>query len=183
MATGRTQGIFDIIRCKLHCLSNFKNGWFPFKFLFKFVKCLVDFINGTYFIEGKPDDPCLFGQGLENGLPDPPNGIGNKLKSTGFIKTLGGLYQAKVSFIDQIRKAQALVLVLFGNRDYKTKVGTNKFFKGYTISFFNSSCKFNFFFCRNEVNFANFVKIFIERGSLAVGNLLYNLQLSHGERD
>ena len=49
-------------------------------------------------------EPELFGQGLQNRLSYPPNGILYKFKSPGFIKSCSCLYQPKISFVDQIGK-------------------------------------------------------------------------------
>jgi hypothetical protein len=48
-------------------------------------------------------------------LTNPPHGIGNEFEATGFIKTLRGFNEAKVTFVNEIAQGQSLVLVLFGN--------------------------------------------------------------------
>ncbi len=70
--------------------------------LFEDGKGLIDFIYGAYLVQRKPHYPCLFSQSLENGLTNPPDCIGNELKSPCFVEALGSLDQSKIPFINKI---------------------------------------------------------------------------------
>jgi len=73
-------------------------------FLFQFGEGFIDFIDRSYFIQGESYNPGLFGKCLKDGLPDPPDSIGDKFKSPGFIKPLGRFDETKITFVDQVRK-------------------------------------------------------------------------------
>ena len=49
---------------------------------------------------------------LQDGLTDPPYGVGDELKASGLIELLGGLDQPEVALVDQVRQGEPLVLVL-----------------------------------------------------------------------
>ncbi len=51
-------------------------------------------------IERQADNAALLGQGLQNGLSDPPDRIADKLESAGLIKPFSRLYQAYIAFVN-----------------------------------------------------------------------------------
>jgi hypothetical protein len=82
-------------------------------------------------------------------LTYPPNGIADEFETSGFVKFFCGLNQSQISFVDQIRQTEALVLVLFRNRYDETKIGTGKFFQCLSVASFNCLRQFHFFFYGN----------------------------------
>jgi len=72
----------------------------------------------------------LLGQGLKDGLTNPPNRVGDKFEAPRFVKALGGFDQAEVAFIDEVAERKPLILVLLGDRNDKAKVGLCQFFQG-----------------------------------------------------
>src|SRR4030042_5871056 len=84
-------------------------------------------------------------------MPNPPDCIGNKFKSPGFIKLFCSLNKAQISFIYQVKKSKPLILILFCNRNNKSQVRPCQFLQGITITFFNPLCKLDFFFNSNQI--------------------------------
>jgi hypothetical protein len=80
-------------------------------------------IELTYFIEWEPYYPRLFSNRLQDALSDPPDSVGDEFESSSFIKSLCGLEEPEISFINQIRKGKSLVLILFGDRYDKPQIG------------------------------------------------------------
>ena len=93
---------------------------FALIFLLKLLDDLFHTAYSTYLIQRQTYNTALLSQSLENGLSNPPNGITNKLESASFIKLLGCLNEAYVTFGDQIGQRQSLVLVLFCHTDHET---------------------------------------------------------------
>ena len=79
--------------------------------------------NASHLVERKAHKSALLGYGLQNALANPPYGVRDKLKASGFIKLLCGFDKPHISFVDKIRQAEPLVLVLFGNRHHETEIG------------------------------------------------------------
>ena len=61
---------------------------------------LVDLVYGSDLVEWKTHNTTLLSQGLKNRLANPPNRIGDKLKSARFVKPLCRLNQAEVALVD-----------------------------------------------------------------------------------
>ena len=67
-------------------------------------------------------DSALLGQCLENGLSNPPNGVGDELEATGFVKTLRALHQAHIALGNEFGQAQAVVSILPCDADDETQI-------------------------------------------------------------
>ncbi len=76
----------------------------------------------------------LLGEGLEDGLADPPHGVGDELEAPGLVETLGGGDQAHVPGADQLGERQAAVLVFLGHPDHEAQVGLDQGVAGFAIA-------------------------------------------------
>ena len=121
----------------------------------------VNLVDRTNFVQRQTYNSRLLSKCLQNRLSDPPYGIGDKFKSSRFVKTLGCFDKPQVSFINKVGKCKPLVLILFGNRNYKTKICFSKFFQSNLITCFDTLRQFNLHFGGYQVNFSYFLKIFI----------------------
>ena len=77
-------------------------------------ECLVDLVERPHLVERQAHDARLLGQSLKDRLANPPYGIRDELEAAGFVELLGSLDKAQVTFVDQVGKAQSLVLLLLG---------------------------------------------------------------------
>jgi hypothetical protein len=59
---------------------------------------------------------------LENGLTDPPHGVGNELDALGLVELVRGANEPEVPFVDEIAETHALVLVLLGDGHHEPEV-------------------------------------------------------------
>ena len=116
--------LFLIQMCNL---GEFRHAGVTLVLLFELVDFMINFIQRPHLVKREPDYAALFGNGLQNTLPNPPDGIADKLKSSRFIKLLCGLNQTNVTLVNQICQRETLVLVLFRNGNNKPQVGCNKF--------------------------------------------------------
>ena len=101
--------------------------------------------------------------------------IGDEFETAGFVELLGGLDQSEVSLVDQVRKAQSLILVLFGDGNHEAQVRFGKFFQGLLVSFLDSLGEFHLFLHRDKLLLADLLQVFVQRGAFAVGDGLRNL--------
>jgi len=174
VARGHTQGSFNFVGGNFEQFCEFLGAWFAFELLFKFAESLVDFVERANFIQGQTHDSALFGQGLQDALTDPPNGVRNEFEASGFVETLGSFDKPQVAFVDKVRKAKSLILILFCNRNNKTQVRFREFFQGYLVALFDSFGEVNFFFGGQEVHLTNLLQILLEGLAFPVRDGLCN---------
>ena len=82
---------------------------------------------------------------------------------------------ALISLVYQVREAQSLILVLFGDGHHETQVGFGELLKRFLVSFFNSLGEFHLLLDRDKLLLADFLQVLVQRGAFAVGDGLCNL--------
>ena len=102
MMTTYMESIVNLILRKVNLLRELLDRRTTFVFLFEAVRLAVDAVYGTHLIEGQPDDTALLGNSLQNALPNPPHGIGDKLKTTRLVKLLGSFDKSHVALVDKV---------------------------------------------------------------------------------
>lgn len=93
----------------------------------------------------------------------------------GFVELLGSLDKPQIALVDQVGKAQSLVLVLFGYGDHEAQVGFGQFLQGFLVSLLDSLGEFHLLFDRDELLLADLLQVLVQRSALAVGDGLGNL--------
>lgn len=93
----------------------------------------------------------------------------------GFVELLGRLDQAEVAFVDQVGKAQALILVLLGHRNHEPEVRLGKFLECLLVSLLDPLGEFHLLLDRDELLLADLLQILVQRSALTVGDGLRNL--------
>ena len=136
-------------------------------------------VDGADLVEWQSDDAALLCEGLENGLANPPDGIGNKLKASGLVELLGGLYQSHVTFVDKVWQGESLVLILLGNADDEAEVGPHQLVEGTPVALAYLLGEFHFLLNGKQRLTAYFLQILVERGTVATRDALCNFKLSH----
>ena len=84
-------------------------------------------------VAGKPDDARRVLQGSENALSDPPRSARREAPSCRVI-LLHRSQQAQVALTDQIFQVKPKALVVLGDADHQTQVGTGEMLSGFLIS-------------------------------------------------
>ena len=150
--------------------------------LLKAVDGLVDLAESATLVQRQTHDTTLLGNGLQDALANPPDGVGNELEATGLVELLGCLDQADVTLVNKVGQRQALMLILLGHTDHEAQVGLNEPLLG-SLPFGPSTAhglgQFNLFIDGNQRRTAYFHKVFIQCLTRAVGDALLYLQLSH----
>ena len=85
-------------------------------------------------VERHPHGAALPGQGREDGLADPPDGVGDELHALVRIELPGSREQPHVALPDQIGQGQAAVLVLLGHRDHEPQVALGQLLHGLLVA-------------------------------------------------
>ena len=107
---------------------------------------------------------------IEDALADPPHGVGDELEAAGLVELLGGLDQAEVAFVDEVREAQALVLVLLGHGHDEAEVGARKLLERHLVALADALGEFDFFFRGYQLLAADLLEILVQGRALAVGD-------------
>ena len=66
----------------------------------------------------------------------PPSGIGRKTHISFGIKTIGGLHQSDIAFLNQIGKREAVALESGGNSDHQPNMGRDDFMQRVFVPLF-----------------------------------------------
>ena len=85
----------------------------------------------------------LFGHGPFNGLSDPPQDAGRKLRSFSGIKTLDGLQYPEVAFADQVQQRQSDLFVFPGDSDYQGQARLDHNLPGPPVALFDPGGQLN----------------------------------------
>ena len=181
VTAGYAEGVGDLVAGNVENLRQFVGRGHALVVLFELLESLVDLVKGTHLVQRQTDDPGLLGQSLEYRLAYPPHGVGYELEAAGLVELLGGLDKTQVALVDQVGKAQSLILVLFRNRNDEAEIGLRQrqLLEGRLVPFAYSLCQFHFLIHPDKLLPADLLKILVQGGALAVGNRFCNLKLSH----
>ena len=133
MAARDAEDALDFLLGDVEHVGKFLFRWRALKLLFQAADFFFEFIEGSQLVGGETHDARVLGDGLKDGLAYPPNGVGDEFESACFVETLGGLNQTHVAFVDEVGKAEALVLVLLGNGDDEAQVGLGEAVEGFLV--------------------------------------------------
>ena len=156
------QCVFDFVFGQVHRVGYLVDARPPLVLLLKLVEHTVDFVHAAHLVERQPHDAALFGDGLQDALPDPPHGVGDKLEAARLVKLLGGLDESHVALVDEVGQAEALILILFGHRDNKAEIGLSQFFQRVPVSFPYSLSKFHFLFYGDQFFMSNLLQVLVQ---------------------
>ena len=175
MASGHTQRVGHLLLREFEFRGQLLGRRRALVLLLEAGEGLVDLVERSDLVERQTHDTRLLGQRLEDRLADPPHGIGDELETARLVELLGGLDQAEVALVDQVRQAQTLVLILFGDGDHETQVGFRELLECFLIPLLDPLGEFHLLLDRDELLLADLLQVLVQRGALAVGDGLRNL--------
>ena len=175
MAAAHAEGIGNLVLGDVDHFGQFFVGRLALVLLLELGEGLVDLVQGAHLVQRQTDDTALLRKGLEDALTDPPHGVGDELEAAGLVELLSGLDQAQVAFVDQVGKAQTLVLVLFRHGNHETQVRTGEFLQGDGVAFADALRKFHFLFRRHQLFPADLLEVLVQGRAFAVGDGFCNL--------
>jgi hypothetical protein len=109
--------------------------------------------------------PALLRQRLEDGLPDPPDRVGDELDALGLVELVSRADEAEVALVDQVGERDTLVLVLLGHRDDEAEVAADQLVEGLTIAGADPLGEADLLLLRNQRVLADLTEILVQ-GSL-----------------
>ena len=75
--------------------------------------CLADPVEQIRLLLRESERTALIGQRVDDGLPNPPDRIGDELHVLARIETLGRLNQADVPFVDEVEERESAAAIAF----------------------------------------------------------------------
>src|SRR5690554_961344 len=131
---------------KVQLIRNFSSRWDALKFLLEVNSSFFNLIDIANFVQRKSNNTRLLCNRLQNGLANPPYCIGNKFKTTGFIKAFCCFYKTHITFVNKVWEAKSLVLVLFSYGNHKSQVATTQLVQGFLNAFSYALGQLHFLF-------------------------------------
>jgi hypothetical protein len=110
----------------VHPLGNLRGSRLPAELLQQRRGALAYPVQGSGAVERDPHDPALLGQRLEDGLSNPPDGVGDELDALGLVELVGRADEAEVALVDQVGEGHALVLILLGHGNDESQVAADQ---------------------------------------------------------
>ncbi len=95
-------------------------------------------------VEREPDDARLLGQGLEYGLPDPPDRVGYEPAALRLVEALGRPDEAHVALVDQVLEGHALVGILLRDAHHEPEVGLGELIESVLVTCTNTAREIGF---------------------------------------
>ena len=175
MTAGYPQGIGYLVLRYVYHLRKLFGGRLTLVLLLELAEGLVDLVQGPHLVQRKSHDAALLRKGLKYGLANPPHGIGYEFETSGLIEFLCGLDQTEIAFVDKVRKAEALVLILLCDGNHETEVCPGKLLESFLVSLAYALGEFHFLFRGNQLLAAYLLEIFVQRGAFAVCDGFCNL--------
>ena len=102
--------------------GDFLRGRLPLQLLAQLLGAADDAGEICGAVERHPDGAALPGQRGEDGLADPPDGVGDELDALVGVELPGRGEEPDVAFADQIGEREPAVLVFLGDRDDEAEV-------------------------------------------------------------
>jgi hypothetical protein len=90
-------------------------------------------------IERDSDGACLLGEGFEDGLSDPPDGVRDELDALIWIELSNRLEQPFISDGDELTEIESMALVLLHVRDDEAQICRYQSFRSFFVSFLGPS--------------------------------------------
>jgi hypothetical protein len=97
-------------------------------------RAFADAMQGAGSVQRHSHDAALLGEGLENGLANPPDRIGDELDALGLVEFVCGPDQPEVALIDQVRQRDTLVLIFLGDRDHEPQIAPYQLVERLSVS-------------------------------------------------
>src|SRR3990170_3291072 len=135
---GNFDDLLDFCRFDLECFCDLFNRWLTSEFLHQSSLRSNVPINSLNHVYGNTNCPRLVSDCPCDCLPDPPCGVGGKLKPSSPIVLLHCTNKSNVSFLNEIKKRKASPNIFFRDRNNKTKIRFDKFVQRRFIILFHS---------------------------------------------
>jgi hypothetical protein len=160
---GDGEGLLDLLHVDVHPFGDLRRSRLPAQLLEQRRRAAGDPVEGARPVERHPDDAALLRQGQENGLPDPPDRVGDELDPLGLVEFVGGPDQSEVALVDQVGQRHTLVLVFLGDRHHEAEVAADQLVERLFFPQADPLGQPDFFLLGNQRVLADLPQILIER--------------------
>jgi hypothetical protein len=95
--------------------------------------------------DGEPHCPPTLCQGVHDGLPNPPHGVGDEARAVCRIELAGSMQQADIALVDEVGEWQSIPLIFVGHLHHKTQIALNEFAQSLSIAGLDTAAQSHFF--------------------------------------
>jgi len=145
--------IFRVVRSSFSAISSSLAG--------------LDLLGLLAAVDGQAHGVGLLGDGLLDGLPDPPHGVADEPEVAPLVETLGGGDQADVALGDQVHVAEALVQELLGHRHHEPQVRVDQAVEGILVALADAARQFELLLLGQEAVLADHLQVVLKTRVLA----------------
>ena len=113
-------------------------------------------------VERHAHDARLLGQRLQDGLANPPDGVGDELDPLRLVEFVRGANQTEVALVDQIGERDALILIFLGDGHDEAEVRPNELVETLLVALPDLLGKADFLIARDQRIRADVAEVLIE---------------------
>ena len=124
----RLNRFFNLVNLQGYNITQLLRRRIALVFLNKFIRGILNLVADGNLALRPAYNTAIFGYRLKNALTNPPDSVRDKLESACLIKLVGCSDKAKITFINQVREGNALMLILLGDGNNETKIRCHQFF-------------------------------------------------------
>src|SRR5690606_21077715 len=128
---------------------------------------LADLRDGADPVEREPHDAALLGERLEDGLADPPDGVGDELEPARLVEPLRRLDQPVVPLVDDVGQREPLALVLLRDGDDEAEVGADELVEGRRVALFDPAGELDLLLGLEQGDLPNLLEVLVQHALLA----------------
>ena len=128
-------------------------------------------------VQRQADHPRLLADGLQDGLADPPHGVGDEVVALLHVEALDGVHEPDVALADEVRERKALVLVLLGHVDDEAEVRPDQLLLGQLLVLRRPPRELLFLLPRQERDLVDFLEVQGENVLICPGDLPFFLPI------
>ena len=160
---GDGEGLLHLLHRDVHALGDLGRRGLAAQLLEQRGRPLADAVERPRAVERHPHDAALLGQRLEDGLPDPPDRVGDELDALGLVELVRRADEAEVALVDQVGQRHALVLILLGHGDDEAEVAAHELVQRLAVAGADALGEIHFLFLRDQRILADLAEILVQR--------------------
>src|SRR5690606_29804039 len=113
------------------------------------------------------DGAGLVRERLQDGLPDPPDGVRDELEAARLVEAARRLHEAVVPLADEVGEAEPLALVLLRHRDDEPEVGADELVQRLLIPLLDPLRELHFLLRSEQLNLTDLIEILVQHPLLS----------------
>jgi hypothetical protein len=123
------------------------------------------------YMHRQPDDPRLVGQRPDDGVADPPRGVGGEAQAPRGVELLHRADQPEVALLDEVRQRQPPIEVPAGHLDHQAQIGLDEALLGLLVTRLHAPAQGQLLVAREQRNAADLAEVDAQVGAAGLAGL------------